>query len=201
MKRSSFIGLSLTAMLLSVPAWVCAEEPIDILRKNFDHGINVLEDPRYEDAGEKLAQRDKLCAITEEIFDPVLFVRLALASDWKKFTLDEQEEFTDLFSTFLCRYYLGRLQDHDGGERVNFTRQKFKSDTRVSIEGDVLWQGLEVPIEVRMVFRDEKWKAYDLVVSGISAVMLYRAQFRAVLREGSPAKLIEAIREKSDAAG
>ena len=201
MKRSSFISLGLAAMLLSVPPVALGEEPIDVLRKNFDHGINVLEDPRYEDAGEKLAQRDKLCAITEEIFDPGLFVRLALASDWKKFTADEQVEFTDLFSTFLCRYYLSRLQDRYGGERVNFTKQKFKSDTRVSIEADVLWQGLEVPVEVRMVLRDEKWKAYDLVVSGISAVMLYRAQFRAVLREGSPAKLIETIREKSDAAG
>lgn len=201
MKRSIFISLSLAIMLLSVPALVFGEEPIDILRKNFDHGINVLEDPSYADAGEKLAQQDKLCAITEEIFDPVLFVRLALASDWKKFTSEEQVEFTDLFSTFLCRYYLSRLQDRYGGERVNFTKQKFKSDTRVSIEAEVLWEGLEVPIEVRMVRREEKWIAYDLVVGGISAVMLYRAQFRAVLRDGSPEKLIEAIREKSEAAG
>lgn len=201
MNRSACIRVCLAVVVFGVSPWVLGDEPIDILRKNVEQSISVLEDTSYEDASGKLAKRDKLCAITEEIFDAVLFVRLALASDWKKFTVVEQEEFTDLFSTFLCRYYLTRLQDRYGGERVNFTKQNYKSDTRVSVEADVLWQGLEVPIEVRMVFRDDKWMAYDLVISGISAVMLYRAQFRAVLREGSPAKLIETIREKSEAAG
>jgi phospholipid transport system substrate-binding protein len=133
-----------------------------------------------------------------EIFDPVLFVRLALASDWKKFTIEEQAEFSNVFSRFLCRYYLPRLQERYGGERVNFTKQKFRSENRVSIEAEVLWEGLKVPIEVRMVLTGGQWKAYDLVVSGISAVMIYRAQFRAVLRKGSPADLIDEIRGKID---
>ena len=200
-KRTRIFCLNLAFMLLAVPPGVLAEEPIDILRNNIAQGINVLEDTCYEDASEKLIQRDKLCEITEEIFDPELFVRLALASDWKTFTLEEQAEFTDVFSTFLCRYYLSRLQDRYGGQRVNFTKQEFKSDTRVSVEADVLWQGVEVPVEVRMVFRDEKWKAYDLVVGGVSAVILYRAQFRSVLRDGSPAKLIEMIKQKTQSAG
>ena len=115
MQGTRILCLSLAVMFFTLSPAVIAEEPIDILRNNIAQGINVLEDTRYEDASGKLIQRDKLCEITEEIFDPELFVRLALASDWKTFTLEEQEEFTDVFFTFLCRYYLSRLQDRYGG--------------------------------------------------------------------------------------
>jgi len=190
------IGLVIVLVILS--PWVYSEEPIDILRENIALGVSVLESTHYADSDGRILQRDRLCEITMEIFDPVLFVRLALASDWKKFTIEEQQEFSNVFSTFLCRYYLPRLQERYGGERVNFTKQKFKSENRVSIEAEVLWEGLKVPVEVRMVLTGGQWKAYDLVVSGVSAVMIYRAQFRAILRKGSPADLIDQIRGKID---
>ena len=191
--RSGLVGV-----LVLLSPWARSDEPIDILRENIALGISVLESTSHTDSSSRISQRDRLCKITMEIFDPVLFVRLALASDWKKFTIEEQAEFSNVFSTFLCRYYLPRLQERYGGERVNFTRQKFRSENRVSIEAEVLWEGLKVPIEVRMVLTGGQWKAYDLVVSGISAVMIYRAQFRAVLRKGSPADLIDEIRGKID---
>lgn len=195
-KYTTRIGLVVVLVLLS--PWARSDEPIDILRENIALGISVLESASHTDSSSRISQRDRLCKITMEIFDPVLFVRLALASDWKKFTIEEQAEFSNVFSTFLCRYYLPRLQERYGGERVNFTKQKFRSENRVSVEAEVLWEGLKVPIEVRMVLTGGQWKAYDLVVSGISAVMIYRAQFRAVLRKGSPADLIDEIRGKID---
>ena len=189
----------LTAMLVVVAPLVCADEPIDLLRRNVERSINVLEDPRYDT--EKMAQRDKLCEIVQEIFDPLIFARLALAAEWARFSEVEKDEFEDVFPTFLCRHYLTMLQDRYAGEQVNFTRQTFKSNTRVSIEADIIWQGVEVPIEVRMVLREGRWIAYDLVVAGVSAVMLYRVQFQTVLRESTPAQLIEDIRKKMEGAG
>jgi phospholipid transport system substrate-binding protein len=189
----------LAALLFLLSAFASADEPIDILRENVGRGIGVLEDPQYGADGNREAQLDKLCEITREIFDPNLFVRLALASDWKTFSEEQQGEFVEVFATFLCRYYLSRLQERYDGERVNFTEQNFKSDTRVSVKADVLWNGLEIPIEVRMVLRNEKWTAYDLVVGGVSAVKLYRAEFRSVLRDGSPADLIDTIKQKTPA--
>ncbi|MCZ6772331.1 MAG: ABC transporter substrate-binding protein, partial [Proteobacteria bacterium] len=149
--------------------------------------------------GNREAQLDELCAITREIFDTKLFARLALTSDWKRFSTEEQTEFVEVFATFLCRYYLTRMQDRYDGQRIEFTEQTFKSDTRVSVRADVIWQGLAIPIDVRMVLRHDKWTAYDLVVAGVSAVILYRAQFRSVLRDGTPADLIDTIKQKTPA--
>ena len=190
----------MAALLFILSPFALAEEPIDILRENIARGIGVLEDPQYEADGNREAQLDTLCEITREIFDTTLFARLALASDWKRFSAEEQTEFVEVFATFLCRYYLTRLQDRYDGQRVDFTEQTFKSDTRVSVVAKVIWQGLEIPIEVRMVLRHEKWTAYDLVIAGVSAVILYRAQFRSVLREGTPADLIDTIKQKTPAA-
>ncbi len=190
----------IAALLFILSPFALAAEPIDILRENIARGIDVLEDPQYEVDANREAQLDKLCEITQEIFDAKLFARLALASDWKRFSTKEQTEFVDVFATFLCRYYLTRLQDRYDGQRVDFTEQTFKSDTRVSVRADVIWQGLEIPIDVRMVLRHEKWTAYDLVIAGVSAVILYRAQFRSVLRDGTPADLIDTIKQKTPAA-
>jgi phospholipid transport system substrate-binding protein len=199
MKKSVFTLRVAAALLFILSPFAAAQEPIDILRENITRGIGVLEDPEYETGENRDAQLDKLCEITREIFDPNLFVRLALASDWGKFSEEEQGEFVDVFATFLCRYYLSRLQERYDGERVNFTEQTFKSDTRVSIGAEVLWNGVDIPIEVRMVLRNEKWTAFDLVVGGVSAVKLYRAEFRSVLREGTPADLIANIKQKTPA--
>ena len=189
----------LTALLVVVAPLVYADEPIDLLRRSVERSINVLEDPRYDT--EKIAQRDKLCEIVQEIFDPLIFARLALATEWTRFSDLEKDEFEDVFLTFLCRHYLTMLQDRYAGEQINFTRQTFKSDTRVSIEADVIWHGVEVPVEVRMVLRQGQWIAYDLVIAGVSTVMLYRVQFQTVLRESTPAQLIEDIRKKKEGAG
>ncbi len=190
----------MAALLFSLSPFALADEPIDILRENIARGIGVLEDPQYEVNGNRDVQLDKLCEITMEIFDAKLFTRLALTSDWKRFSTEQQTEFVDVFATFLCRYYLTRMQDRYDGQRIEFTEQTFKSDTRVSVGADVIWRGLEIPIEVRMVLRHEKWTAYDLVVAGVSAVILYRAQFRSVLRDGTPADLIDTIKQKTPAA-
>lgn len=200
MNKSKTSRSLVAALLFILSPFALAEEPIDILRENIARGIGVLEDPQYEVDGNREVQLDKLCEITQEIFDPNLFVRLSLASDWKRFSAEEQMEFVDVFATFLCRYYLSRLQDRYDGQRIEFAEQIFKSDTRVSVGADVIWQGLEVPVEVRMVLRHEKWTAYDLVVAGVSAVILYRAQFHSVLREGTPADLIDVIKQKTPAA-
>ena len=52
-----------------------------------------------------------------------------------------------------------------------------------------------------MVRRNGRWRAYDIVVAGISAVLLYRAQFQARLLEATPADLISELRRRIEDQG
>ena len=48
-----------------------------------------------------------------------------------------------------------------------------------------------------MALREGRWRAYDLVFMGVSAVLVYRSQFNAALRVDTPAALIETLRTKT----
>ena len=146
--------------------------PIEVLRAHIDQGIAVLTDEAYRDESQFEAQQQRLCEIARDMFDAYAFARLTLASNWKDFNDSERQEFIAVFSDFLCRYYLSRLQRRYSEESVTLNEQTLKSETRASIKATIRWNELDIDIEVRMAKRDGRWRAYDLVAGGISAVLL-----------------------------
>ena len=57
----------------------------------------------------------------------------------------------------------------------------------------------EIPIDYRMQQVEGVWKVYDILVeNGVSIVKNYYVQFNSILREGTPAQLIERLEKKLD---
>lgn len=54
----------------------------------------------------------------------------------------------------------------------------------------------DTPMDYRLVKKGDNWKAYDVVVDGISLVRNYREQFAAILRVSSYEYLVLTLREK-----
>ncbi|MEQ8427416.1 MAG: ABC transporter substrate-binding protein [Gammaproteobacteria bacterium] len=189
-----------TARLFLLVLTVCAApaqaetQPIDVLREHVQSGIAVLKDTAY--TGAEQAQQQRLCAIAHGMIDAAMFSRLVLGGHWQRFSAAERDEFVDVFGEFLCRYYLGRLQARYSNEQVSFIGQTFTTENRAVVTASVVWQDIKLPIKVRMLRREGRWRAYDMVVTGISAVMLYRAQFEALLLRSSPAAIIDDLRRR-----
>ena len=193
MRRTVFVSLMI---LISVPFLAYGEQPMDILQSNINRGISILKNPDYQAAGQKELQRQELCEAARQVFDFEVFSRLVLASNWKKFTPLQRDEFTDAFARFLCNYYLSKLQERYNDEKLIYVSQELLSDARALIQVTALWKGLEVPVKIRMVMRNGAWKVYDIKVLGISAVLSYREQFREILLKDSPARVIRLIEDK-----
>jgi len=74
-----------------------------------------------------------------------------------------------------------------------------------TIDGDRARVGLliltrrdvNIPVEGRLVRRDERWLVWDVVLDGISVVGNYRAQFDRIMRRGSYATLVAHLRAKT----
>ncbi|MGE0483597.1 MAG: phospholipid-binding protein MlaC [Gammaproteobacteria bacterium] len=190
--------MALYALLATFPGSAAntVQQPIDVLREHVAAGIAVLEDPAYDDPATHDAQRARLCGIANEMFDVYAFSRLVLMGGWNDFSRAEQGEFVAVFGDFLCRYYLSRLQLYYTDEEVRFGMQEMKSDSQAVVSASVLWQGNSIPVEVRMGWRDGRWRAYDILVSGISAVLVYRAQFQPLLLGASPRAIIDDLRRR-----
>jgi len=182
--------------IVAAPLVSYADQPLEDLRRGVDQGIQILEDSRYEDVSLKKIQQQKLWEVTLQIFDFREFSRRVLASHWKTFTPQQQNEFSQAFAEFLGKFYLTRLQTQYNGEKIFYVDQKLISQSRAVVQIKVLWKNVEVPVELRMKKKHGTWKVYDLSALGVSAVSNYRAQFYGILQNKTPDQVIETIKEK-----
>ena len=188
----------LIIVLLNVPLPADAKEPMQDLEKNISRAISVLNDPRHSKDGNKEVQFQELWEELIRSFDFHEFSKRVLASHWKRFTVQEQEAFIDVFSRFLGDFYLRKVLDLYNGEKVISIDQAKVTDLKAVVSVEVLRKGLKIPVKVKMIKSDGSWKVYDLVFLGISGISNYRAQFRVLLKKQSPAQVIASIREKME---
>ena len=193
MKKTFVLCLLLS---FAIPSVAHSEEPIDVLKKTVDLGIALLKDPQYRQASKKAEQRELLCDTAGRVFDFREFSRRVLASRWQNFSPEQRKEFVGVFGEFLCKYYITRLQERYKDEKVIYLSQHQVGERMARVKVNVLWKGVEVPVEVRMLRHNSTWKVYDIIVLGISGVKNYRAQFQALFRDDTASQVIRRIRER-----
>jgi phospholipid transport system substrate-binding protein len=59
-------------------------------------------------------------------------------------------------------------------------------------------ENVEIPIDYRVIRRNDQWKIYDVVIDGISLVSNYRSQFNRIIQRGSYAELVKKMRVKQE---
>lgn len=173
-----------------------AQQPLAALRQQISAGMRILNDPGYRHGTPRRRQLQKLREIARNIFDFREFSRRVLASRWKHFAPQQKNEFVTVFSEFLEKFYLTQLQTRYRDEQVRYLGQQMISNSKALVNIKVIWQNMEIPLTLRMTRRSGSWKVYDISVLGISAVRIYRAQFKAVLRKQSPGQVIARLKKK-----
>jgi len=108
----------------------------------------------------------------------------------------QRKEFVRVFTEFLSKFYLGKLQEKYKDETLIYVGQELKTPTRALVNVKVVWKGQKIPVDLRMIKRKGLWKIYDIQFLGISAVRNYRAQFRFILRKETPDQVIERLKQK-----
>jgi len=195
-----YFGYILFILLLTPPLDVDAGgEPMQVLESNISRAIHIINDPQYAQGGGKDNQFQELWELLQQSFDFHEFSRRVLATHGRGLTGVEREAFVDVFSRFLGQFYLRKVLELYDGERVIYLDQQMVSDGKAIVSVKVLRKGLEVPVKVKMSKRSGTWKVYDLVFLGISGVSNYRAQFRFLLKDHTPAQVIRAVRERLEA--
>ena len=183
-------------VLAANPSMAYGDEPIEALQKGVQEGLQILQGPKFSDQELKEAQQQTLRLILEQLFDFHEFSRRVLASNWKKFSPSQRETFVRVFTEFLGKFYMGKLQEKYKDETLIYESQEFKSPTRAQVNIRVVWKGQKIPIVLLMTKRKGLWKVYDIQFLGISAVRNYRAQFNSLLSKETPDQVIERMRAR-----
>ena len=189
-------GFALLFLFVTSPLDAITQDPLKTLQQNIESGIRVLEDPRYQDTSRKQEQQQILFEIMLQTYDLRFFSRKVLDSHWTRFSQSQKNEFVEVFSEFLGKYYLGKLQKRYSGQRINYRNQQILSNSIALVEIEVVWRKLKVPLKMYLTNRSGNWKVYNLSILGINAVRNYRVQFNWILRKKSPQQVIALIKNK-----
>lgn len=145
---------------------------------------------------------DRLPAIRRqvaEIFDARAAAERVLGREWHARTAAEQDEFVSLFAGLLERAFLARIGsnvDVIQGVRSRYLSETIENNQATVVVAMGVRGGTEMPVEYRMVNRNERWGVSDVVVEGVSLVANYGAQFSRVLALGAYPELVARMRAK-----
>jgi phospholipid transport system substrate-binding protein len=117
-------------------------------------------------------------------FDVEYAARLVLGQTWRSATPEQRKRFVDAFYHALLRNY--------GNALVNFTSDRFTvlpykgepGDTTATVRTEVKKSsGEKVPVNFTLHKTPEGWKAWDVVIEGISYVKSFKTDFSAEIQD------------------
>lgn len=133
----------------------------------------------------------------EPYFDFRAMSQSTLGQDWKKATPDQRSRFVALFRKLLENTYIVAMEEY-AGETVRYGREKVRGK-RASVEIFIQQpDGPEIPIVYRMRLKAQQWRAYDVIIEGISLVSNYRTSFRQINKKEGMEALLEKLKQKVD---
>ncbi|HUL21674.1 MAG TPA: ABC transporter substrate-binding protein [Thermodesulfobacteriota bacterium] len=196
MKKSLVVLLIALAALKLSPGSGFAATPRETIESQVDRALEVLRDPALKAESAKAAKEKKIWAILDGVFDYTELSKRTLAQNWKRFSPDQQAEFTRLFGKLLGTVYMDRIIAYKD-EKVVFGKVTNLSDKTAEVQSEVVRSSKPIPIHYRMILESGEWRVYDVVVEGVSLVQNYRSQFREILMNKTPEDLLKTLREKT----
>jgi phospholipid transport system substrate-binding protein len=198
MSRAPHIALALTlvaGLILAAAAW--AGVPTDQLRAQIDRVIKTVDDPDLKRDGKATERRAAVRKIAFETFDFEEMSKRALARHWQARTPGEREEFVKLFADLLERAYVSKIENY-GGEKIAYNGDTIEGDAALVKTKIITKQGTDVPVDYRMVRRNDRWLVYDVVIEGVSLINNYRTQFNKIIQTSSYQSLVDRMKTRQN---
>jgi phospholipid transport system substrate-binding protein len=194
------IAKSTATVQRSCPCCATAQTPTQIVQSIADHLATAIEGHRAE-----LKQnRDKLISVIDEVFLPHFDIDyasiLVLGRHAREATPAQRERFAKAFYNSITHRYAEGL--------LNYTRGRVKvlpfngdlNDKRTVVRTQVVLDDGKL-LSIDYAFRKSRsgdWKAYDVIIEGISYVTNYRNQVDAQINKSGVDALINSLETQGD---
>ncbi len=193
-KKSILSLLFFFLLLAGVRALPCyaQDEPIDQLKVFMDEVVLVLQ--RDEGDCSWTHKKAEIVRIVKTRFDAKELAMRVLATEWKKRSPEEKDNFVDLFIQVLENIYIDKIEMYSD-EKIFFVKQIVK-DNKALVYSEFVKDNLKIPISYRLKNSDGQWLVYDIIVEGVSLVGNYRKQFTHIIKKEQYSGLVKRMEEK-----
>lgn len=205
MKINRYTLIVLWTLLLSLTplAKLSAEEllpPQQAIQKASIQLQDRLQDASFTKDFGKINQFVKEVIYPHTDFDRI--AALVLGKLWKTANLEQRERFKQEFQTLLIRTYSRAFVEFKEWSVRFLPLQMEKDATKVIVKTEVLQPGLQpVSVDYRMLLSQGEWKAYDIIIEGVSLVTNYRTTFsNEVQTKGSLDAVIDSLAKRNNEA-
>ena len=141
-------------------------------------------------------RRAEIRRIAAELFDFDEMARRTLTRHWNSRTPEEQAEFVRLFTDLLERSYVARIEPFSG-ERILYPAESMDGRYATVRSKIVTRRHAEIAVDYRLLLRDGRWRAYDVLVDGVSFVATFRSAFGRIIQQSSYAGLVDKFRRRA----
>ncbi|MCX7049889.1 MAG: ABC transporter substrate-binding protein [Candidatus Sumerlaeota bacterium] len=169
--------------------------PIETVDEAVKKILGILGSPEYKDTAKRKGFQEEIRKILIENSDVKTLSTLSLANYRSKFSDEQFEKFMDQFSRLLFATYISHFNKYTDEKIVILGAVKSAEDKAV-VSTKLISSSGDTPIEYSMARHGKKWLLFDVRVEGVSLVLNYRSQFREILLNSTPDKLIQRLAEK-----
>ena len=204
MKRmTTWLLAGFVAAFVSVATMVSAhaqEAPDAMIKRVATDVLTTLKSDKDLQAGNKKKMYDLIDSKIAGNFDFMRMTALAMGRSWRTATPEQQKVLADEFKQLLVRTYSGALQNYQN-HVMDFKPLKMNpTDTDITVRTAVTAPGGQpISIDYSMEKTGATWKAYDVVVGGVSLVTNYREEFSNSVRDAGVDGLIKQLQAKNRA--
>jgi phospholipid transport system substrate-binding protein len=188
-----WIALVSTAAIAASPE--VSESPTEAVRGTVDRVLHILDDPALKAPAKLMPRRRMLEEVVASRFDYGEMSKRALAAYWAPLTAAERMEFVEVFKSFLSDSYAERIEGYSGQQVVYLSERIEGSYAEVRTE--LQSEKTTIPLDYRLLLKEGRWHAYDIIADGVSLVKNYRSQFNKIIRDSSYQVLVKKLRERT----
>lgn len=193
----AIVAMLAAAAVMAVSPPARAGVPTEQLRGATDRVLKLVQDPELKKPARGEERRKQIRAVANEIFDWQETGKRALARHWHPRSPTEREEFSILFADLIESSYVRKIETYSG-EKILYVGETIEGDQATVRTRLVTKSNTEIPIDYRMLKEGDRWRAYDVLIEGVSLVSNYRTQFNRIIQQSSYDELAKKLRTKQE---
>jgi phospholipid transport system substrate-binding protein len=198
MLRTTVATLLLLPLALIASPVHAQEAPDALVKRVAEETLSAIRADKDLQAGNPAKVKQLIESKLLPHFDTARMTALAMGRNWRAATPEQQKRLTEEFQTLLIRTYSNALTNYRDNT-MNYKPLRMNAgDTEVIVRTEVTRPGqAPVPIDYSMEKTPEGWKAYDVIVAGVSLVTNYRDEFNDVVKSSGVDGLVKTLAQKN----
>ena len=162
------------------------QTPIQTVQTAVDAILGILTNETLD----KEEKRSKMRAIINKRFDFRAMSQRTLATNWKKASRDEQQQFVGLFAQLIQNSYIGKVEAYTS-EKVEYPGEKVKGK-RAVVDTLIITSSTEIPVNYKVYLKNDEWRVYDVIIEGVSLISSYRSTYQEIVKkDGFPGLFVK----------